>query len=81
MSGTAGAEGLSSRAPAVLRSWLLLKSLALPLVQLSAFARLGFLLSLKPHDDFCDGHAGTPHTFLLEKAYGWTSIRSLLASS
>jgi hypothetical protein len=26
------------------------------------------LLGLKPHDDFRDGHAGPPHTFLLEKA-------------
>ena len=80
MSGTTEAEGLSPRAPPVSRSWLLLKSLALPLLQLSAFARFSFLLSLKPHNDFRDGHSGPPHTCLLKKAYDWTSIRFLLAS-
>jgi hypothetical protein len=45
-----------------------------------ALSRLGFLLGLEPNNDFRDGHAGPPHTFLLEKAYGWTSIRSLQAS-
>ncbi len=58
----------SPRAPPALRFWLLLKSLALAPLQLLTFARLGFLLGLKPHDDFRDGHAGPPHTFLLEKA-------------
>ena len=80
MSGTTEAESLSPHAPSVSRSCLLLKSLALPLLHLSAFARFGFLLGLKPYNDFCDGHAGPPHTSLLEKAYGWTSIRSLPAS-
>ena len=80
MSGTTEAGGHSPRAPPLSRSWLLLEPLALPLLQLSAFARFSFLLSLKPQDDFRDGHSGPPHTCLLKKAYGWTSIRSLFAS-
>ncbi len=75
-----GSRSLSPRAPAVLRSWLLLKSLALPPLELLTFARFDFLLGLKPHKDFRDGHARPPHTVLLEKAYDWTSIRSLQAS-
>ena len=68
MSGTTGAEGVSPCAPPVLQPWLLLEPLALPSLQLLALARFGFLLGLKPNNDFRDGHAGPPHTFLLEKA-------------
>jgi hypothetical protein len=80
MSGTTEAEGLSPHAPSVPRSCLLLEPFAFPLLHLSAFARFGFLLGLKPYNDFRDGHAGPPHTCLLKKAYDWTSIRFLLAS-
>jgi hypothetical protein len=47
-----------------------LEPLPFPLPELLAFARLGFLLGLKLNNDFRDGHAGPPPTFLLEKAYG-----------
>ena len=73
-------EGVSPRAPPVLRSWLLLEPFAFSLLQLLALSRLGFLLGLEPNNNFRDGHAGPPHTFLLKKAYDWTSIRFLLAS-
>jgi hypothetical protein len=66
--GTTGAEGLSFRTPSVSRSWLLLEPFAFSLLQLLALPRFGFLLGLKPHNDFRNGHAGPPHTFLLEKA-------------
>jgi hypothetical protein len=80
MSGTTGAEGPSLRAPSISRSWLLLEPFAFSLLHLLALPRFGFLLGLKPHNDFRDGHADPPHTSLLEKAYGWMSIRSLQAS-
>ena len=68
MSGTTEAEGHSPRAPPVSRSWLLLEPFAFSLLQLLALSRFGFLLSLKPHNDFRDGHARPPHNFPREKA-------------
>ena len=72
--------GFSSRAPPVLRSWLLSESLAFPPLELLALPPFGFLLGLKPHDGFRDRRAGPSHNFLLEKAYERTSIRSLRSS-